>query len=351
LTLPAAAIDEQLDLDRRAGKVKELGGQAAPPLQMDELTLEEGTGPVQIRGEPAPEDDPRGRELRKKMMARGLRNLGAMPSRQEPEAAEAEPVIERSAASADAQMLGGEEAQLAEEVRSRAKVMPQQNAYARLNVSPQAPQDAIKQAYLQLAKRYHPDRASPNLQHLLHDELQSVFTGLKEAWDSLSTPELRAKYDQSLKASGKGASRKEEAALTLKMGETLLKKRDFEGAINKLRRAVDLDPSGDSMAALAWGLVCDPKASAATKEEAATLINRALRAPGATARTYYVAGVLWRTKDPESAVDAFRKALEMDPHHSDAALELRLIEQRRGKAQKKEGGGVLSGLLFGKRKS
>ena len=105
----------------------------------------------------------------------------------------------------------------------------------------------------------------------------------------------------------------------------------------------------DALAALSWALISDPKATPATKEEAASLINRALRAPGVTARTYYVAGVLWRTKDPDSAVDAFRKALEMDPQHSDAALELRLIEQRRGKPQK-SGGGVLSGLLFGKRK-
>jgi predicted TPR repeat methyltransferase len=113
---------------------------------------------------------------------------------------------------------------------------------------------------------------------------------------------------------------------------------------------VDLEPTGDALAALAWSLVADPKGTPQSKEEAASLINRALRVPGVTARTYYVAGVLWRTKDPDSAVDAFRKALEVDPQHSDAALELRLIEQRRGK-EKKTGGGVLSGLLFGKRKS
>jgi predicted TPR repeat methyltransferase len=92
----------------------------------------------------------------------------------------------------------------------------------------------------------------------------------------------------------------------------------------------------------------DPKH--ATKEEAASLINRALRAPGATARTFYVAGVVWRTKDPESAVDAFRKALELEPGHADASLELRLLESRR-KGGKPAGGGVLSGLLFGKRKN
>src|SRR5207249_12305194 len=119
--------------------------------------------------------------------------------------------------------------------------------------------------------------------------------------------------------------------------------------VSTLRRAAGRDPNGDVLAALAWGLVSDPKATPAAKEEAMSLINRALRAPGVTARTYYVAGVLWRTKDPESAVDAFRKALEIDPRHPDAALELRLIEQRRKQSPK--GGGVLSGLLFGKRKS
>src|SRR5438477_510864 len=167
-------------------------------------------------------------------------------------------------------------------------------------------------------------------------------------------PAGRTAYDAQLKAGGgaggKPGSRREEASLALKMGEVLLKKRDFEGAINKLRRSVDLDANGDALAALAWALVADPKGTPAIKEEAASLINRALRAPGVTARTYYVAGVLWRTKDPDSAVDAFRKALEIDPNHSDASLELRLIEQRRGK-QQKTGGGVLSGLLFGKRKS
>ena len=81
-----------------------------------------------------------------------------------------------------------------------------------------------------------------------------------------------------------------------------------------------------------------------------SLINRALRAPGPTARTYYVAGVLWRTKDPASAADAFRKALQMDPKHADASLELRLLETRQGKAAAVKEGGVLSSLLFGRRK-
>ena len=142
--------------------------------------------------------------------------------------------------------------------------------------------------------------------------------------------------------------------MALKMGEVLLKKRDFDAALHKLRRSVDLDANADSLAALAWGIVSDPKVSPAGKEEAMSLINRALRAAGLTARAYYVAGVLFRTKDPESAADAFRKALQLDPKHSDASLELRLLETRQGKSvakAKEKVGGVLSGLLFGRRKS
>jgi curved DNA-binding protein CbpA len=237
-------------------------------------------------------------------------------------------------------------------VRSRARLAPNQTAYARLGVSPTASTEQIKSAYLTAAKLFHPDKSSAAGLAALQPELQSLFGQLKDAYEAIASPAQRAKYDERLKEGGEGrpANRKEEAVLCLKMGEVLLKKRDFEQSIGKLRRSVELDPTGDAIAALAWSLVSDPKASPQAKEEASTLINRALRAPGITARTYYVAGVLWRTKDPDSAVDAFRKAIELDPSHSDAALELRLIEQRRGK-QNKTGGGVLSGLLFGKRKS
>jgi curved DNA-binding protein CbpA len=307
------------------------GGETAPP-EREEPTFEaEGV------------QDGRARDMRKKLLARGMRNLGTMPPQMRQDL-ELEPAPEL-----DESRLNDEERRFVEEVRSRAGLIPTQNSYARLGVSPSASQETIKAAYLQAAKRYHPDRAVAALAGL-QPNLQVLFSAVKEAWDSIATPDLRAKYDAVKGGTqGKPSTRRDEAELTLKMGEALLKKRDFQGSIDKIRRSVDLDPNGDAMAALAWALISDPKATPASKEEAASLINRALRAPGVTARTYYVAGVLWRTKDPDSAVDAFRKALEQDPHHSDAALELRLIEQRRGKPQK-SGGGVLSGLLFGKRK-
>jgi curved DNA-binding protein CbpA len=331
-----AEEEEELELDLPAGGTAR-GSSGGEQSQRDEQGFEASAG----------SDDSRAREMRKKMLARGIRNLGAMPSRPAMEGA-VEVTPKYPAANAKGE-LSADDQRFADDVRSRLHLAPGQNAYARLGVEPNATSDAIRNAYLDAAKRFHPDRAPSRSLASVQAELQTLFALLKEAYEEIATPDVRARYDGSLKSGGRGGSKKEEASILLKMGEVLLKKRDFPEALNKLRRAVDLDATGDGLAALAWCLVSDPKASAAAKEEATTLINRALRAHGATARTYYVAGVLWRTKDPESALDAFRKALEIDPRHQDAALELRLIEQRR--KQPGKGGGVLSGLLFGKRKS
>lgn len=350
LALAPAPPERQKRLDEREAIARLDALSLEPdeaPAEEEELELDLPPGDARGSSGAAGSDDSRARDMRKKMLARGIRNLGAMPSRPGIEGAvEITPKYPAANAKED---LSADDQRFADDVRSRLRLAPGQNAYARLGVEANATSDAIRNAYLEAAKRFHPDRAASPALAPLQAELQTLFALLKEAYEEIATPDVRARYDGSLKSGGRGGSKKEEASILLKMGEVLLKKRDFPEALTKLRRAVDLDATGDGLAALAWCLVSDPKASAATKEEAMTLINRALRAHGATARTYYVAGVLWRTKDPESAVDAFRKALEIDPRHQDAALELRLIEQRR--KQPAKGGGVLSGLLFGKRKS
>jgi curved DNA-binding protein CbpA len=301
--------------------------------------------------EPPPDlaAEERARELRRKMREKGMRNLGVGLNREVEGGA---PVSTPKASTpANPHAMDAEARSFLEEVRSRAARLDRSNAYERLSISPSVSQEHIRQAYITAAKRFHPDRVSgnPALASVL-PQLQALFAALKEAHDHISTPEARKAYDQRIRgASAKSAeSRKDEAALAVKMGDVLLKKRDFEAAIVKMRRAVELVPTADSLAALAWALTNDPKSPPAAKEEALTLILKALRSEGTTARTYYVAGVLYRSKDPGGSAECFRKAVELDPSHADASLELRLLEMRHGKHTPK-GTGVLSGML-GKRK-
>lgn len=62
--------------------------------------------------------------------------------------------------------------------------------YAILGVSRDASQDEIKKAYRRLARQYHPD-ANPG-----NKEAEEKFKEIQEAYEVLSNPETRAKYDQ-----------------------------------------------------------------------------------------------------------------------------------------------------------
>jgi len=214
-------------------------------------------------------------------------------------------------------------------VRARVRALPTQSPWQRLGVSNKATSEQIHAAYLEGVKRYHPDRASALGLTGVQDDLRALFAAIQEAHEKIGSTSARERYAaQSTSSPGGASPRQEEATLALRMGEVLLKKRDFAAALVKLRRATELDANGDTLAALAWGLLCDPSTTPAQRSEAEMLIDRSLRVGGATARTHYVAGVAWRARDPSAAADAFRKALELDPNHRAASQEMRLLELR-----------------------
>ncbi|HEC56932.1 MAG TPA: molecular chaperone DnaJ [Candidatus Syntrophoarchaeum butanivorans] len=69
--------------------------------------------------------------------------------------------------------------------------MTKRDYYEVLGVSRNATQDEIKRAYRRLAKRYHPDLNKDN-----PEEAEERFKELAEAYEVLSDPEKRARYDR-----------------------------------------------------------------------------------------------------------------------------------------------------------
>lgn len=67
------------------------------------------------------------------------------------------------------------------------------NPYELLGVAENATDDAIKKAYRQLAKVYHPDRNAGNA------EAAEKFKSICEAYDLLSDPVKRRQFDQTKK--------------------------------------------------------------------------------------------------------------------------------------------------------
>ena len=67
------------------------------------------------------------------------------------------------------------------------------NYYKVLGVDVLSPPEDIKRAYRKLAKEYHPDMNPDN------PDAQQMFQDVKDAYDVLSCPEERLKYDRQLK--------------------------------------------------------------------------------------------------------------------------------------------------------
>lgn len=70
--------------------------------------------------------------------------------------------------------------------------MTERNFYRILGIHEHATNEEIKQVYLELAKKYHPDR-NPGFDKLANDKLKEI----NEAYETLGNPDKRRQYDRS----------------------------------------------------------------------------------------------------------------------------------------------------------
>jgi curved DNA-binding protein CbpA len=62
------------------------------------------------------------------------------------------------------------------------------NYYEILGVAPSADENALKLAFRQFAKRYHPDRVGP--------QGEALFITVRDAFEALKNPTVRFAYDR-----------------------------------------------------------------------------------------------------------------------------------------------------------
>ncbi|HYG68993.1 MAG TPA: DUF4388 domain-containing protein [Anaeromyxobacteraceae bacterium] len=202
--------------------------------------------------------------------------------------------------------------------------------FTRLGVSPEASRDDVRQAYLNLAKGFHPDRFAAPAFADLHDQVRDFFTAVNAAYEVLSDDARRQAYAAERK--GVVASPLSDAArLDFQKGEVCARMREWSRARGFYEAAVRADPRPDFLAALAWTLVVDP----ATRDlaRAKALLEQALRDP-ACARARHVSGLVARETGSEGDAERwFRAALEADPGFADARRELRISETRRARTR------------------
>jgi curved DNA-binding protein CbpA len=250
------------------------------------------------------------------------------------------------------------DAELATEIDERLAAIgsPTHTHYDALGLSTSATTEAVREAFLRAAKRFHPDKLPTSLSRRA-GEVATLFAAVSEAHRVLSDASLRGEYDREL--AGRESKRAEsdevervlEAAALYQKAEIAMKRSDRDGAEQMLRRAVELDPStGSQLALLGWVVSLS---GAGKLSEALEFLDRAVKASDGNDRAHYYRGTVFkRLGRTQDAIRDFRRAVELNPKNIDAVRELRLHEmraQRRAQPESTEDAGLF-GSWFRKKK-
>ncbi len=232
------------------------------------------------------------------------------------------------------------------QIDMKSKVVENESLYEVLSVAPDADGNAIKTAYLEAAKRFHPDRLGSLGLESMRADVEKIFRRVTEAYQTLSDDVRRAEYEtkraEGLNDHGAHAKAMQmlEAEMAFRRGEILLRKQDFAGAIRELEAAVTNSPdTGEHLAFLVWAKV---SAGLLTHAQAKPQLQEATRLAPKCARAFYFLGVSLREEnDVSRALNMFKIAIDLDPRLMEAEREIRLIQMRR----EKDKGSKTSGLL------
>jgi curved DNA-binding protein CbpA len=227
-----------------------------------------------------------------------------------------------------------------EEIEAKHQKLEHLNHYEVLDLDPTASAEHIASSFATLARRWHPDRLSPDLSDL-KDTAMRVFARMSEAHRTLSHSSSREEYDRSAGIGGEVVDSEQaqvvrvlRAAEAFQKAEILLRKRDLLGAEKFAAAAVGGDPEQAEYAALyAWIKARKPGVSEGTLAESLGVLEKAVAQQANNVKIrYYLAGVLKLSGQEAAALRQFRFVAENDPSNLDAARELRLHDMRRHNA-------------------
>lgn len=222
-----------------------------------------------------------------------------------------------------------------ENILQRAATIDKEDYFKMLGLGRDAAEDAIRGAYVALAKRWHPDRLSADLADA-RDAAAKVFGRIHEAYETLIDETQRKRY-LGLLADGGGTPEEAEqvqrildAADDFQRAQVFFKKRDLENAELHAERAMKGDPEQADYVAL-WATLMLQKPDAPMVDLLRAL-DDALTKDHTCERALLARGnVLKRIGRVEAAMSDYRKVAELYPKNIDAAREIRLYDMRHTK--------------------
>lgn len=221
-------------------------------------------------------------------------------------------------------------------LRAAAQKLLTVDYFAMLGVSRTATPDAVKTAFVEAVKAWHPDRAPAGLDDV-KPLFGKVFARLELARVTLSDAERRARYIEDLKKPATTATPGDlssaEATLELRKAEVLLKKNDTAQAEQHLKRALQIAPGHIECQTLLVWLQAKPDSSPDRLRELVGELDRLIERDGKAERAYFYRGQLHkRLERSKEALADFVRAAELNPKNVDAVREVRIYKMRQERA-------------------
>ena len=230
-----------------------------------------------------------------------------------------------------------------------------------LGVTQDSTRDDIRQAFRKLARDFHVDRFA---QYGIDDEarraIQAVFIAINRAHETLTNDEMRREYEAETALRAKGQAvrpggghavqRALDAEKMIRSSLTLIKNAKYQTALDRLNEALEItndDPLGLAAQAFAEFMVVQSRGNSPTAAgRAREKLEEVVKEMDGREEPFLYLGRVYRAQGKEDqAVEAFKKALQINQHCIEAASELRHLKRKSAEEQSK---GIMG--LFGRKK-
>ncbi len=267
------------------------------------------------------------------LLTAGLVSLASAPSTSRPAT---RPQPSQAAPAPPSTVEVNEDALLDGQVKERRKVVARTkdlrnlNHYAALDLLPGAPAGEVEEAWKALKRRYNPQRAGEAHLADLGDSLTAITDRAGEAFEILSTPSSRERYDRILQEveqeqqslndgpvqrPGDEQAKAKMVEANFQHADQLVREGEFYLAIQLLQQACDLEPRPSELVKLARLMMKNPLWT----DRALARLKQAIQADPHYVEAWIELAMVWRRRDdPERQRKALERALNADPHHEGA---------------------------------